>query len=208
MKDIKVNFHSSICLGGEIYFDPFHIEKRVGGAKIVFITHSHYDHLDEKSLKNVAEKETIFVCTQDSAEKLLQWGFDKNKIVVVKPNQKFEVLGVKCETFPAYNLNKNFHPKENGWVGYKILLDGESFVVCGDSDVTDELKKVKTDTLFVPIGGFYTMDASEASALVNIIKPKIVVPMHYGAIVGGKEDEKKFLKGLDKEIECKLVLKV
>ena len=82
------------------------------------------------------------------------------------------------------------------------MLDGESFVVCGDSDVTDELKKVKTDTLFVPIGGFYTMDASEASALVNITKPKIVVPMHYGAIVGGKEDEKKFLEGLDKEIEC------
>lgn len=206
--DIKVNYQSSICLGGEIYFDPLNIDEKLNNAKIVFITHTHWDHLDEKSIKNVANKETVFVCPQDAVEKLIDWGFENEKILSVEPNQKFEVLGVICETFPAYNINQKFHPKENGWVGYVVTFGGVTYAICGDTDVTEELKKVKTDVIFVPIGGTYTMDAVEASELVNIVKPKLVVPVHYGAVVGDKNSEITFLKNLDSSIEYLLALKV
>ena len=54
---------------------------------------------------------------------------------------------------------------------------------------------------FVPVGGTYTMNFKEASDLINIIKPKVAVPIHYGSIVGSRQDAIEFTKLLNKEIE-------
>ena len=44
----------------------------------------------------------------------------------------------------------------------------------------EELEKLKgLDVLMVPVGGYYTIDAAQARALVNAVKPRIVIPMHY-----------------------------
>ena len=50
------------------------------------------------------------------------------------------------------------------------------------------------------------MTANEAATLVNIIKPDLVIPTHYNAIVGSKEDEKIFIKNLDKNIKYKILI--
>ena len=70
----------------------------------------------------------------------------------------------------------------------------------GDSDVTDELKKVKCDVIFVPVGGTYTITDSEASKLVNEIKPKYAVPVHYGE-VGSDKNASNFVSQLDSDIK-------
>ncbi len=49
---------------------------------------------------------------------------------------------IKFETIPAYNTNKTFHPKENGWVGYIITLDDIRYYIAGDTDITEENRKV------------------------------------------------------------------
>ena len=54
--------------------------------------------------------------------------------------------------------------------------------------------KVKCDVAFVPVGGTYTMNFSEAAQLINIIKPKIAVPIHYGSVVIRKQDATEFIK--------------
>ena len=101
---------------------------------------------------------------------------------------------------------KIFHPREKDWIGYIIHLDGVTYYIAGDTDITEENKKVKCDVAFVPIGGTYTMNAKEAATLVNIIKPKIAVPIHYNCIVGTKEDEGVFANTLNKDIELKILL--
>jgi len=62
-----------------------------------------------------------------------------------------------------------------------------------------ELKDI--DVAMLPVGGKYTMDASEAAKAANAIKPKVAVPMHYGSIVGSEEDAKKFKKLCNVEVE-------
>ena len=49
------------------------------------------------------------------------------------------------------------------------------------------------------------MNYKEAAELANIIKPKIVVPIHYGIIVGTKEDATNFKELINKDIECKIM---
>ena len=205
MDNLSVNCHSSICINGNIYVDPFKINTKLNNAKIVFITHSHYDHLDMGSIKNVINNQTIIVCTADSA-KMLEVENINNQIVVVEPNKSYEEQSIKFSTFPAYNVGHH-HFLSLGFVGYTIVLNGISYTICGDTDATEELKKIKTDVLFVPIGGTYTMNALEAANLTNIIKPKMVVPVHYNCIVGSKEDEKVFVQNVDKQIKVKILVK-
>lgn len=58
---------------------------------------------------------------------------------------------------------------------------------------------------FVPVGGTYTMDYKEAAKLINVIKPKVAVPIHYGSIVGTKEDAINFSKLIHYEIKCSIL---
>ena len=91
-----------------------------------------------------------------------------------------------------------------GWDIY-LILENVSYYIVGDSDITAESKLVKCDVLFVPIGGTYTTDYKEASELTNIIKPKVVVPVHYGIIVGEKADALKFSELVDSNIKCEIM---
>ena len=62
----------------------------------------------------------------------------------------------------------------------------------GDTDQNKDTEQVRCDVALVPIGGTYTMDAKQAAAFINTIKPRFVIPTHYGTTVGNKEDVEVF----------------
>ena len=204
LKGIEINCHSSIkiCKGKTIYIDPFKIEKQSNDADIILVTHDHYDHFSPEDIEKMINNETIIVApkTAKSLSKM-------RNTVLVEPNNVYEVKGIKIETIPAYNVNKQFHQKDNQWVGYIIEIDKTRYYIAGDTDVTPENKHVKCDVAFIPVGGTYTMNYTEAAELVNAIKPKIVVPTHYGDIVGEKNDGEKFKILLNEDIECEILIK-
>ena len=88
-------------------------------------------------------------------------------MVLVTPNQKYTVKGIEFQTIPAYNVNKQFHPKANEWVGYVLKIEGVTYYIAGDHRYNEENKKVKCDVAFVPVGGTFTMDYKEAAELIN-----------------------------------------
>ena len=209
LEDIEVLFHSSIKInkGKKIYVDPFKIEEEYNDADIIFITHDHYDHYSEEDIDKVINKNTTLVVPEELLTKLLKKGISRDSIITVEPNENYIVQGIKFETVPAYNVNKKFHPKENNWVGYIIEINNIKYYVAGDTDITEENRKVKCDIAFVPVGGTYTMDYKEAAQLVNEIKPKIAVPIHYGSVVGTKQDAVEFIKLLDSTIQGIILMK-
>ena len=207
LDNIEVLIHSSIKFSKDIiiYFDPYKINKDYHDADIIFITHSHYDHYSPLDIKKVIKDNTIIVCPEDVKEELFKLNI--NNIIEVVPNKDYEVLNIKFKTIPAYNINKNFHPKENNWVGYLINYNNVKYYIAGDTDITEENKNIICDVAFVPIGGTFTMDYKEAASFINEIQPKIAVPTHYGLIVGNKDDGIKFSKLLNNSIECKIYIK-
>ncbi len=209
LKDIDVLCHSCIRINKRkvIYIDPFRIKNVNKDADIIFITHDHYDHYSEEDIEKIKKSDTMIVAPKDLFDKLLKAAFQEGCIVLVEPNKKYEVDGICFETVSAYNVNKKFHPKENQWVGYILELQGKRYYIAGDTDITDENKKVKCDVAFVPVGGTYTMNSKEAADLINEIKPQIAVPIHYGSIVGSIEDAKEFSKLLNSKIRCEILIK-
>ena len=107
----------------------------------------------------------------------------------------YNVSELKVKTVHAYNIGKKFHPKQNNWVGYVIALStGERVYHSGDTDLTPEMRGVVTEFALLPCGGTYTMSGKEAGDAANIFKPRAVIPMHWGDIVGTRADAEEVQK--------------
>ena len=204
MNNIRVLYHSSIKIEDEkvIYFDPYNIKENFNDADYIFITHDHYDHYSPEDIDKVVNSDTVIFAPESLKEKL-----SEKNTVIINPNETYKDNHIEILAVPSYNIRKKFHPKENGWNGYVVKLNNISYYIAGDTDFNDDIKNVKCDIAFVPVGGTYTMDYKEAANLVNQIKPKIVVPTHYGEIVGEKQYAEKFKELLLSELECSILIK-
>jgi L-ascorbate metabolism protein UlaG (beta-lactamase superfamily) len=191
--------HDTVILSGPkiVILDPYKADD-LPVADLLLITHDHYDHLSPDDLRTVVEaSRTTIVAPSSCAEKL--GDVAAKKIEYVKPGESKVVEGVGIKAVPAYNLNKfrapgqPFHPKEAGYVGYMVTMSGVTLYHTGDSDFINEMKTLgPVDVMFVPVSGTYVMTVDEAVEAVKAVKPKIAIPMHYGAIVGDRAQAEEF----------------
>ncbi len=194
MKDVlnKIHWlgHATTRIDAEkvIYIDPWKLKEGAKKADIILITHDHFDHCVPSDVKKIQGADTTIVTVKDCAGKL------KGDVKIVKPGDKVNVKGIEIEAVPAYNVNKDFHPKSKGWVGFIVTINGVRIYQAGDTDMTEEMKKLNVDIALLPVGGTYTMTANEAATAANIFKPKVVIPMHWGDIVGSRSDAETFKK--------------
>lgn len=196
---IMIPIHSSICIKTDrtVYIDPYRIEGESHDADIIYITHDHYDHFSTEDIDKIKREDTVYVLPEKMQKEGGALGAQPGKLVFVKPGERTVVAGIPTETVAAYNSLKPFHPKSRGWVGYILTIEGKRIYIAGDTDVNEENRQVKCDIAIVPVGGFYTMDAKKAAELINLIRPKIAIPAHYGSAVGKAEDGDVFCRYVD-----------
>ena len=109
---------------------------------------------------------------------------------------------VKVEAVSAYNPEKPFHPKANGWLGYVITIDKVAVYHTGDTDLIPEMKKVNCNIALLPVSGTYVMNAEEAAKAANLIEPDLAIPMHWGSLIGAHTDAETFKK----QCKCKVLI--
>ena len=212
LSNITVNKQSSIRIAGSkiLYFDAFQIEEEKHDADYIFITHEHYDHFDPVSIVKVMKEDSVIIAPESMKKKLLkELTVDEANCIFCAPRTIHELNQIWVETVPAYNNLKPFHTKGSKWVGYIVKMDGVTYYIAGDTDANEDVKKVKCDVALIPIGGHYTMDKKHAADLICEMKPKAVIPTHYGEIVGSPTDGSDFKDCIDiadKEIQVELKL--
>jgi L-ascorbate metabolism protein UlaG (beta-lactamase superfamily) len=157
-------------------------------ADIVLISHEHDDHNQPEVLAEKPSRE--FRGLKAAKGKSQEW----NKIDEKVGGISIKSIGTYHDTEQGMSRGKN--------TIFIIESDGLRFVHLGDlgHDLSDEqVKAIGTvDVLFIPIGGVYTLNGTQARKLVERLKPKLyVIPMHYA--VPGYDDllpADEFLEGL------------
>lgn len=190
--------HSSVRIDGDtvIYIDPWKLADPKK-ADLILISHSHYDHLSVEDVAKIQKDDTVIIATKDSAARL------SGDVRIVKPGDVVQVEGISVEAVPAYNTNKDFHPRENGWLGFVVTVGGKRIYYCGDTDLIPEMETIRTDIMLVPVGGTYTMTAEEAARAVNTVLPGTAIPIHYDDIVGSVKDARRFRDLCEVPVEIK-----
>ena len=210
LENVRVYTQSAIRIEGPrgtvVYLDPFSFtdDEAAHDADYVLITHAHYDHLSPDDYARVAGKRTVLVAPASMATDVA--GLAAAETRLVSAGEKIELLGLVLEAVPAYNVEPErlgMHPQANGWLGYVVTIDGEPtrYYISGDTDQNPDNETVSCDVALVPIGGTYTCDPHQAAAFVNALRPRAVVPTHYGSIVGTYADFDAFAAEVDPAIE-------
>jgi L-ascorbate metabolism protein UlaG (beta-lactamase superfamily) len=190
--------------GQVIYIDPYQIQGAGPKADILLVSHEHFDHCNVDDLKKVVGSNTVVVAHAQSKGELSK--LKVKEVKIVKPGDKINVGDVSIEAVPAYNVNKfmepgkPFHPKEDGKLGYIVTVKGVRIYHAGDTDHIPEMKNIRTDVALLPVSGTYVMTVQEAAEAVASVNPTVVIPMHYGSIVGDRKDA----EALQKLVKCEV----
>jgi L-ascorbate metabolism protein UlaG (beta-lactamase superfamily) len=182
--------HASFRLASEeivLYIDPWKLPAAQPDANLVFVSHGHFDHWSADDVAGVSRDTTTVVGPADVVESLPAGR-------VLTPGERLESAGVSLEGIPAYNVDKDFHPKANSWLGAMITLGGTRVYYAGDTDRIPEMDALSgVDLALLPVGGTYTMNAAQAAEACQAIGAKIAVPYHWGDIVGTEADAQAFV---------------
>lgn len=182
--------HASLRIdapGAVVYVDPWKLSGDPPPADLILITHEHYDHCSLEDIARVRTDDTVIVANPGAAKKI------SGPVRVVRAGDELSAKGVKIQAVPAYNVDKDFHPKAAGHVGFLLTIDDTSIYVAGDTDVIPEMQDIDADIAILPVSGTYVMTADQAVEAAGIIAPGIAIPVHYGEIVGSAADAQQFL---------------
>lgn len=186
--------------GKIIYIDPWMGDyQNESKADLILVTHSHHDHSDTKVLGMLKKDNTIIITSGENAIKI--------HAQVMAEGEKKVIEEVEIEAVPAYNTNKNFHPRGFG-LGFVLTIEGKRIYHAGDTDVIPEMKNLgDIDLALLPIGGTYTMNAEEATKAVRMFNPKTVIPMHYNTpSIGLETNENDFKTQAESQTTSKAII--
>ncbi|MCK5300419.1 MAG: MBL fold metallo-hydrolase [Thermoplasmatales archaeon] len=164
MLQIRWHGHSCFEIKDDITLvtDP-HDGKSIGipapniEGDIILVSHDHYDHNSVKTVEKIGSK-------------------------VVRDERKRNIYNVVIRGIKTYH-DENFGDSRGENIIFKFLIDDINFCHLGDlghileEDIAEKIGDV--DILFIPVGGNFTIDANYAWKIVNLIKPSIIIPMHY-----------------------------
>jgi len=167
---MRIRWHGHSCFEIEnnhiIVTDP-HDGKSIGirqpniEADIVLVSHDHFDHNAVRSVK-------------------------KSNTEVIKETGERTIGDVKIKGLKTYH-DEHEGEKRGENIVYIFETNSTKFTHLGDlghipsEDILEEIKG--TDFLFIPTGGTFTIGPDKAEKIIEIVNPKIAVPMHYK--VGG-----------------------
>lgn len=172
----------------------------------VFITHGHGDHIGD-AVQLAKANDALVITNAEIADYLSSKGLRVHAMHIggrfrfdfgtVKMTPALHGSGIKTEKGMVYGGNPG---------GFVIEVNGKKVYHAGDTGLTMDMKLLeseKIDVAMLPIGGNFTMDIDDAIIATDFIRPKILIPMHYGTFQVIEADPKEFK---EKNKTCETVI--
>lgn len=186
--------HASFRIAGQtavVYIDPWKLADAPHDADVVIVSHSHHDHFSPEDVAGVGREGAAIIAPADTVARIPGAN-------AIRPGDTIAIDDVTIEAVAAYNVDKTFHPRSNGWIGAVVTVDGKRIYYAGDTDLIPEMGELEDVAVaLLPVGGTYTMTAAEAVEACNSIGCAAAVPYHWGDIVGEQADAEAFVSAAD-----------
>ncbi len=188
LKNVSWLGHAAVRIEGTktVYIDPYGISAGKGDADIVLITHDHRDHFSTADIGKVRGERTVLIGPSSVVGRL------SGRTMVIEPGKTLSVEGARVRAVPAHNVGKSHHPRDKDHVGYVLSVDGVTYYHAGDTDRIPEMRAIRAAVAFLPVTGTYTMDAAAAASAASDVKARIAIPIHWGSVIGSREDAARF----------------
>ena len=178
--------HGSLAISYKDYSIQIDPVKNYGGkvidyesypkADLILVTHDHFDHYDEATLRLLSKENTRLIMNQTCVKKF-------GNGTAMKNGDK-EILSddITVEAVAAYNTtegHQQYHPKgrDNGYI---LTLDGLRIYIAGDTEVIPEMDAIKDiDIAFLPCNQPYTMTPDQLVKAARKVNPIVLFPYHY-----------------------------
>jgi L-ascorbate metabolism protein UlaG (beta-lactamase superfamily) len=156
---------------------------------LVLVTHAHFDHLDRRTLREVAEEQPIVV-PFNVGNLVHDLGF--NEVHELEYWQSYQHGPLKITLTPCHHWGARvLHDSHRGFGGYHIEVGGRSIFHCGDTAYFDGFKEIgerlPIELALMPIGAYdppsgreVHMNPEEAVKAFLELKGQKLIPMHYG----------------------------
>ncbi len=183
------NFKVS-CGGVSVLIDPFFTHNpscpmtwnAAGKPDLVLVTHDHGDHVGDAVAVCKAGGVTCG-CVVGTAERLIDAGLPQSCVpggIGFNVGGSIEVKGIRVTMTQAFHSSESSVP-----VGYVVTMPGGfTFYHAGDTGIFSSMELIGSlyplDLALLPVGGFFTMDGLQAAHAARLLKPKAVIPMHWG----------------------------
>ena len=173
-------FHASVMLefdGKVMYVDPSRGDfTGLPPADLIFITHTHGDHLDKAVMEKLKKPSTLYVGTSAVIDTV---NCHCKQINVVNEGQSKTIIGIGVEAIPMYNAPEaGVEPAHHRGIGsgFVLTFGGTRVYLSGDTDCTAEVKALKSIDVAFVLG---LKNAAETAQCVKEFKPKVFYPYHY-----------------------------
>ena len=169
--------------GLEVHIDPLGVDE--GAADYVLLTHPHFDNFSEEDVALVRRPETVLIAPASMKKQI------DDADHLMRPGDMLQLEGLDVLAVPAYNVEKKFHPQQNGWVGYVFTLGDVTYYHAGDTDYLESMRDIRCDVAFLPCEGHYTMTPEDAARAAEACGAAVVVPIRWGDSGSSREDAEK-----------------
>lgn len=206
--------------GTVIFIDPFLKNnpktpadmKEVEKADLILVTHGHSDHLGDAV--SIAQKTNATVIGIAELAGYLSKKGVKNTVRMNKGGS-YSFKGIRITMVNAQHSSSTTEGDQVIYTGEPtgfIIRFENGFTVyhAGDTAVMSDMKIFgdiyKPDLALLPIGSHFTMDPQEAAYACKLLRPKYVIPMHYGTwpLLTGKAEE--FAQLMKEQPQVKVII--
>ena len=161
---------------------------------VVLITHDHYDHLDMRTVQQLARGDTVFCVPLGIGAHLERWGVAPQRIVELEWGQEHAPRGVRIVSTPSRHYSGRRLRDRNAtlWTSWAVIGERHRFYVSGDTGYSEHLRAIGErfgpfDLAFVKVGAYgpgapwldIHMSAEDAVRAARDVKAKRMVPVHW-----------------------------
>lgn len=206
---MKISYHGHSVVkidtnGKTILIDPFingneRTDLVMANEKpnVILLTHGHNDHVGD-TVEIAQANDSLVVAPNELANYLAWQGVDTHPMHIGGAHE-FEFGKVKfTQAFHGSSyITENKEIIYTGMpAGILFMAEGLTIYHAGDTALFGDMeligKRHPIDIAFLPIGDNFTMGPEDAAYAVSLLKPKIVVPIHYDTFPPIKQDPKQF----------------